>query len=41
MHIRALSQGSFPFGNRTFQTRPEGAFPLKFRKGEKAMEEKR
>jgi len=39
MHIRTkrgpLFQGSFPFGNRTLQTRSEGAFPLKFRKGGK------
>jgi len=40
MHIRPLRrhlfQGSFPFGNRTLLTRPEGAFPLKFRKGKKS-----
>jgi len=43
MHIRTkrgpLFQGSFPFGNRTLQTRSEGAFPFKVSEGrEKTME---
>ena len=37
MHISALRgplfQGSFPFGNRTLQTRPEGAFSFKISEG--------
>ena len=37
MHIRTLRgplfQGIFPFGNRTLQTRPEGAFSFKVSEG--------
>ena len=37
MHVRTLRgpsfQGSFPFGNRTLQTRPEGTFSFKVPEG--------
>ena len=46
MHIRKLGgslfQGSFPFGNKTPQTRPEGAFSFKVSVGrEKPWRRKR